>query len=263
MLKLNEKFINSAKNKLKKGEKLSAAWLQTGSNITAEILAKSGFDILSIDMEHGPGDIKTLIQQLQAVSKYDVTPIVRTPWNDFVQIKRILDAGVHGVIIPYIGTKKEAEKAVKACKYPLEGVRGIAPSPRVGNFGMNSMNYLKNANEEILIFLQIETLEGVRNIEEIIEVEGVDGIFIGPMDLATSMGYFCNPQVDEVKEAIKKVEEISIKKGKFLGTVAGDFEGAKKLYEKNYQMVIMMSDSTSLGKLALETVSKFNKEYKK
>ncbi|MGL5176029.1 MAG: HpcH/HpaI aldolase family protein [Cetobacterium sp.] len=263
MLRKNEKFVNLAKMRLKAEEKLSAAWLQAGSNITAEILAKSGFDILSIDMEHGPGDIKTLIEQLQAVSNYDVTPIVRVPWNDFVQIKRILDAGSHGVIVPYIGTKEEAERAVRACKYPVEGVRGVAPSPRAGSFGIDSMNYLKNANEEILIFLQIETLEGVKNIEEIIEVQGVDGIFVGPMDLATSMGYFCNPQAEEVKEVIQKVEEITLKKGKILGTVASNFEGAKKLYERGYQMVIMMSDTTSLAKLAIETVKNFSETYKK
>ncbi|MGL4642216.1 MAG: HpcH/HpaI aldolase family protein [Cetobacterium sp.] len=263
MLRKNEKFVNLAKMRLKAEEKLSAAWLQAGSNITAEILAKSGFDILSIDMEHGPGDIKTLIEQLQAVSNYDVTPIVRVPWNDFVQIKRILDAGSHGVIVPYIGTKEEAERAVRACKYPVEGVRGVAPSPRAGSFGIDSMNYLKNANEEILIFLQIETLEGVKNIEEIIEVQGVDGIFVGPMDLATSMGYFCNPQAEEVKEVIRRVEEVTLKKGKILGTVASNFEGAKKLYERGYQMVIMMSDTTSLAKLAIETVKNFSETYKK
>lgn len=263
MLGMDEEFLNLAKRKLKNGEKVSAGWLQTGSNITAEIMAKSGFDILSIDMEHGPGDIMTLIQQLQAVSKYGVTPIVRTPWNDFVQIKKILDAGVHGVIVPYIGSKEDAENAVKACKYPTEGVRGIAPSPRAGNFGMNSMNYLKKANEEILIFIQIESAEGVKNIEEIVEVEGVDGVFIGPMDLATSMGYFCNPQADEVKAAVKRIEDVVAKTNKFIGTVAGDFEGAKKLYDKGYDMVVMMSDSTSLGKLALENVNKFKESYRK
>ena len=89
-------------------------------------------------------------------------------------------------------------------------MRGIAPSPRAGNFGMNSMNYLKKANEEILIFIQIESAEGVKNIEEIVKVEGVDGIFVGPMDLATSMGYFCNPQADEVKAAVKRLSLIHI-----------------------------------------------------
>ncbi|MCI6151626.1 MAG: aldolase/citrate lyase family protein [Fusobacterium perfoetens] len=261
MLKQNEVFKNIAKEKLKNNKKVSAAWLQTGSNITAEILAKAEFDVLAIDMEHGPGNIMTLIQQLQAISKYEITPIVRVPWNDSVQIKKILDTGVHGVIIPYIGNKEEAEKAVKSCKYPLEGIRGIAPSPRAGGFGLNSANYLKRANDEILIFVQIESKEGVENIEEICSVKGIDGIFVGPMDLATSMGYFCNPQAEEVKEAVKKIEKVALENNKFLGTVAGDFEGAKKLYDKNYGMVIMMSDSTSLEKLAVETANKFKEKY--
>lgn len=262
MLKLEEEFINLAKKKLIKRKKISAAWLQTGSNITAEIMGKAGFDVLAIDMEHGPGDIMNLIQQLQAISKYDVTPIVRIPWNDSVQIKKILDAGVHGMIVPYIGTREEAEKVVKFSKYPLEGIRGIAPSPRAGSYGMNSMNYLKNANNELLLFVQIESAEGVKNIDEIVKVKEIDGIFIGPMDLATSMGHFCNPKAEEVQLAIKKVEEVALKNKKLLGTVSANFESAKQLYEKGYNMVIMMSDSTSLGKLALDTTSKF-KEYVK
>lgn len=261
MLKYDEKFHNKVKRILKEKKKVSAAWLQTGSPITSEILAKAGFDVLMVDMEHGPGDIMTLIGQLHAMSKFDAVPFVRAPWNDFIAIKRILDAGVSGVLVPYVNTKEEAERAVQACKYPLEGIRGIAPSPRAGGYGMNGRNYLENANEQIVVLTAVETREALKNIEEIVETIDLDGIFIGPMDLATSMGYFCNPQAEEVQEAIAKIEKVTLESDKFLGTVASDFEQAKKLFDKGYNFVVMMSDSTSLGKLALENVSKFKEAY--
>ena len=261
MLRQNEIFYNKVKWLLKERKKTVGAWLQTGSNITAEIFGKAGFDFVMVDMEHGPGDIMTLIHQLQAMSKFDVAPFARAPWNDPVAIKKILDAGVYGVLIPYVSTKEEAEMAVKACKYPLEGIRGVAPSPRAGGFGMNGNNYLENANEQTVVMTAMETPEAVANIDEIVKVNGLDGIFIGPMDLATSMGYFCNPKNPEVQDAIKKIEKAVLDTDKFLGTVAGSFEQAQALYDKGYSLVVVMSDSTSLAKLAIDNVNKFRDAY--
>lgn len=261
MLRRGEVFRNRAKRLLAEKKKLSAAWLQAASPITAEIMAKAGFDILMVDMEHGPGEIMDLIAQLQAVSRYDVVPFVRAPWNDFVTIKRILDAGVGGVLVPYVNSAGEAAKAVSACKYPLEGVRGIAPSPRAGGYGMNQQNYLDYANEELDVLVAVETKTAVDNIEEIVRTNGLDGIFIGPMDLATSFGHFCNPQDEEVQEAIRRVEQVVLNSDKFLATVAGSFEQARTLYEKGYSMVVMMSDTTTLGKIALEQVDRFREAY--
>ena len=176
--------------------------------------------------------------------KRQVVPFVRAPWNDFVTIKRILDAGVSGILVPYVNSAEEAARAVSACKYPLEGIRGIAPSPRAGGYGMNQRDYLDYANEELDVLVAVETKTAVDHIEEIVKTNGLDGIFIGPMDLATSFGHFCNPKDEEVQEAIRKVESVVLGSDKFLATVAGSFEEAKKLYEKGYSMVIMMSDTT-------------------
>lgn len=261
MLKRDEIFHNRVKRLLAEKKKLSAAWLQAASPITAEIMAKAGFDVLMVDMEHGPGDIMDLISQLQAMSRYETAPFVRAPWNDFVIIKRILDAGVSGILIPYVNTAEEAERAVSACKYPLEGIRGIAPSPRAGGYGMDKRNYLDYANEQIDVLVAVETKTAVDHIEEIVKTNGLDGIFIGPMDLATSFGHFCNPGAGEVQAAIKRVEEAALKSDKFLATVAGSFEQAKELYEKGYSMVVMMSDTTTLGKIALEQADKFREAY--
>lgn len=261
MLRLDERFFNPIKWMLKDKKKAMGAWLQLASPLSAEILSKAGFDFLIIDMEHAPGDIIILINQLQAIRGYNTVPFARAPWNDFVTIKKILDAGVYGVLVPYVNTKDEAEKAVAACMYPLEGIRGVAPSPRAGGYGMNSKNYLENANEQITVMVAVETLEAVNNLDEILSVEGLDGIFIGPMDLATSMGYFCNPSADDVKEVIAQVEKRVLASNKFLGTVAGSFEQATVLYERGYNFVIVMSDSTSLGKLAMENIEKFRSKY--
>lgn len=261
MLKREEIFRNKVKRLLAEKKKLSAAWLQAASPITAEIMAKAGFDILMVDMEHGPGEIMELISQLQAISRYDAVPFVRAPWNDFVTIKRILDAGAHGILVPYVNSAQEAARAVSACKYPLEGIRGIAPSPRAGGYGMNKRDYLEYANEQLDVLVAVETKNGVDHIEEIVNTIGLDGIFIGPMDLATSLGHFCTPQAEEVQEAISRVEQAVLGSDKFLATVAGSFEQAKALYDKGYSMVVMMSDTTTLGKVALEQVDRFREQY--
>ncbi len=261
MLRRDEIFHNRAKKLLAEKKKLCAGWLQSASPVTAEIMAKAGFDVLMVDMEHGPGDIMQLISQLQAIARYDVVPFARAPWNDFVTIKKMLDTGLNGLLIPYVNTVQEARQAVSACKYPLEGIRGIAPSPRAGGYGMDKRNYLEYANEQIDVMIAVETKTAVDNIGEIVQTNGLDGIFIGPMDLATSFGYFCNPQAEEVQEAIRKVEEAVLPSDKFLATVAGDFEQAKKLYEKGYSLVVMMSDTTTLGKIALDQVNKFRESY--
>ena len=123
-------FQNRVKRLLKEGKKTSGAWAQLTNATSVEILSRAGFDWVIIDMEHGPNDISTLLAQMQAMNGFDAVPIVRAPWNDFVVIKRILDAGAYGVLVPYVNTKEEAEKAVAACKYPPDGIRGIAGSTR-------------------------------------------------------------------------------------------------------------------------------------
>ena len=183
MLRLDEEFYNPVKHLLKERKKVMGAWLQIASPFAAEIFAKAGVDVLMIDMEHGPNDILSLIDQMRALGRFNGVPFVRAPWNDIVVIKRILDAGAYGVLIPYVNTRKEAEDAVAACRYPTAGVRGVAPSPRAPGWNMNSMNYMKRANDEILVMTAVETLEAVNNIEEILRVDGLDGIFVGPMDL--------------------------------------------------------------------------------
>lgn len=261
MLLLEETFHNHVKHMLKDGKKVLGAWLQMASPYAAEIFAKSGLDVVMIDMEHGPNDILSLIEQLRAIGHFSAVPLVRAPWNDMVVIKRILDAGAYGVLVPYVSTPDEAVAAVSYCKYPVEGVRGIALSPRAPGFGMSGMNYLKNANEEILVMTAVETPEAVSNINEIVNVKGLDGIFIGPMDLATSMGHFCNPSHSEVNAAIKKVEDAVLASGKFLATIANGMKDAKEKYNRGYRLIIAFADGGTLGAVAMQNVRDFHKTY--
>lgn len=261
MLRSDEIFYNRVKWLLKEGKRVSGAWLQGGSAVTAEIFGKAQFDFVMVDMEHGPGDIPTLFAQMHGLSKFDTVPLVRVPWNDPVTIKRVLDTGVYGVLVPHVNSGAEAAMAVKACKYPLEGIRGVAPSPRAGGYGMNGLHYLENSNEQTMVMVAAETYEAVNNIEQIVATPGLDGVFVGPMDLATSMGHFCNPAAPVVRQAIARVETATKDSGKFLGTVAGSFEHAKALYEQGYGLVVVMSDTTSLAKVALETVKQFHATY--
>ncbi len=254
-------FQNPLKKMLKDGRKTAGGWLQIASPFTAEIMSRAGFDWLMIDLEHGPGDILTLVSQLQAMSGSGVVPLVRAPWNDFVVIKRILDAGASGVLIPYVNTRAEAQAAVQACRYPPAGIRGVAASPRAAGFGQKSMDYLTHANDEILVLTAVETPMAVENLDDILRVDGLDGIFIGPMDLATSMGYLGDPSVPEVKAMIGTVEAKVLAAHKVLATVSSSWEQAQNLYQKGYQMLTLMADGGGLAKLAADNVGKFRATY--
>jgi 2-dehydro-3-deoxyglucarate aldolase/4-hydroxy-2-oxoheptanedioate aldolase len=255
-------FENKIKRELKAGRKVVGAWAQLASPFSAEIMARAGFDFLMIDMEHAPGDCMTLAHQCMAMGATDSTPLVRAPWNDMVAVKRILDSGAQGVLVPYVNTREEAEAAVAAAKYPPQGVRGVAASPRAPGYGLDSLkNYLAPANDQTLVLTAAETPAAVSHIDEILRVEGLDGIFIGPMDLATSMGHFCDPGHKEVQEAIAVIEKKVKGSGKALATLAGSSEDAQAKFGRGYQMLMVMSDSVTLGQVAAEKVAAFRKLY--
>ena len=254
-------FENTLKTKLKEGKKTIGAWAQLASPLTAEIMSSAGFDWLMLDHEHAPGDILNLISQIQAMKGTSCVPLVRAPWNDFVAIKRILDAGTQGVLIPYVNTREEAEQAVKACKYPLEGIRESPPVRARLDMGRITGNYLQRANDQIYIMTAVETPEAIENLDEILQVKGLDGIFIGPMDLASSMGYFGDPSQAEVQAAIQTVEKKVRAAGKILATTTGTWEQAQKLFERGYQMLMLMADGGALASLAAQKVKQFREQY--
>lgn len=259
----NNYFDNTIATKLRNREKVSAAWVQTGSNITAEIFGEAGFDMIVIDSEHSQTTLPGIVSMMQAIKGTGCVPIVRAPWNDMVAIKQILDCGAHAIHVPYISTKKEAEYAVQCCKYAPAGIRGIAGSQRAVTYGKNKADYYSRANQDIIVMIAIETYEGVKNIEEIVQVDGLDGIFIGPADLSTSMGFLGDSSAPEVQEAIKHIEKIVIPSNKFLGTVAPNMEKAIEMYDRGYTLLYTLSDTTGLMNLALNQVKVFKEHYGK
>ncbi|MDY0287205.1 MAG: aldolase/citrate lyase family protein [Sphaerochaeta sp.] len=252
-----EKNINWAKSALEQNQKLSGGWLQACSPITAEIMAEAGYDVLMIDLEHAPGDMLTTLSQVQAMKGEKAVPFARATWNDFVLIKRILDTGVYGLLVPYVNSKQEVLNAISAISYPSGGIRGVAGSPRAAHYGNNSMEYLTQANQNIFLMTAVETPEAVKNLDDILSVERLDGIFIGPMDLATSMGHFGNPKAPEVQKVIAQVEEKVLASGKVLASIAGSWEDAKAKYDRGYRLVFFFSDTTSLSGFAKERIAQF------
>lgn len=260
---MSQQFENRVKHLIKAGKKTSGAWAQLCSPLSAEGLARGGYDWILIDLEHAQGDMQTLIGQFQAVAAAGTgaVPIVRVPWNDLVWIKRVLDAGAYGLMIPYVNTKEEAVRAIAACKYPPLGIRGIAGSIRAAGYGRDTAGYLKRANDELFIMLQVETTQAIENMEEIASVPGVDALFIGPMDLSTSMGFFGNPAAPEVQQAIAGAEAKAKKLKMPLGTISGSWEQAKALYDKGYQLITLASDAVLVSKVGAELAGKFREAF--
>ena len=256
---MGELYYNRVKHILKKKGKVSAAWLHMASNVSAEIMANAGFDALVIDAEHSPVDYQTVLSMCQAMKGTETVPFARAPWNDLIALKKLYDCGVMGISVPYVTTAEEAREAVRRCKYPPEGIRGIAGSPRACGYGMNRGQYMQRANEENVVMIAIESPEGIDNLEEIMEIRELDGIFIGPMDLSTSMGISGQFEHEAFKQEIKRIEDIVIPSDKFLATVANDADKAQELYDRGYNMIIMMSDAVDLSKMASKTVETFKK----
>lgn len=170
------------------GEFVAGCWLNLGSPVTAEMAGLAGFDWVLLDHEHGPGSEETILHQLQAASATPAVPLVRIATNDPARFKRVLDAGAHGVMVPYISTPAEAQAVVNAMRYQPRGIRGVAKLTRASGFGARFDEYYTHAHEWLVTIPQVETEEAVQNAAEIAAIDGVDVLFIGPMDLSVSLG---------------------------------------------------------------------------
>jgi len=201
---------NPVKAKLKAGKPSVGTWLTIGHPDVSEILADLGFDWVVFDMEHGPLSVETVQGMMQSMSySVDCVPMVRVGWNDLVLIKRALDIGAYGLVIPWVNTREDAVRAVSYCKYPPEGIRGCGPR----RAARRDKEYIETANEEILILVQIETETAIKNLDEIFSVKGVDACFIGPSDLSMSLGVFRKFDHPKFRDAIDKVLRACKKSG--------------------------------------------------
>jgi 2-dehydro-3-deoxyglucarate aldolase len=179
------------------------SWIQIGHPASAEVLARAGFDWVCVDLEHGAIDLETTANIFRALDGFDCVPVARLPLNDPIWIHRTLDAGARALIIPMVKTAAEAEAAVREAKYPPRGGRGYGYS-RANLYGADFESYITTANDEIAMVMQIEHKDAIANIDAILEVPGVDGVFIGPLDLSGSMGITGQLDHPQMVEALKK-----------------------------------------------------------
>jgi len=234
-------FPNQFRRDLIAGKQLIGCWCSLGSPITTEVLGLAGFDWLLMDGEHSPNDVLSFIPQLMALKDSPSAPVVRPQWNDTVQIKRLLDAGFYNFLVPFIQSAEEARAAVAATRYPPEGVRGLSVSQRNNRYG-TVKDYFKIVNDNITVMVQIENQKAIDAIDEICAVPGVDGIFIGPGDLSTTMGHIGNPLHPEVQAAMLKVCASAKARGKPIGILAPVEADARRYIEMGASFIAVGSD---------------------
>lgn len=229
-------------------------WLMSGAPSTAEALGFAGFDFLVVDMEHAPVDVPQAIGLLQTIAGTPAVPIVRLPWNDQVLVKRVMDAGAQTLMFPFVQNAEEARRAVSYTRYPPDGVRGVAGMHRASRYG-RAEAYLKRANEEVCVILQLETPEAVAALPEIAEVPGVDAVFVGPGDLSAAMGYLGNIGAPEVQEALAAAAEAAHRHGLPVGIVGPSPEMVRTFIGYGYDFTAIASDMALMMSRAVEVLT--------
>ena len=252
---------NPLKQALRAGKAVIGTFVQIGHPDVTEMLSHAGFDWLLLDGEHGPFGIETMQLMLQAMSGAKTVPMVRVPWNDPVFIKRALDIGVYGLLIPLVSSRREAEEVVRALRYPPRGIRGVGPR-RASRYYLDFKEYVSTCEEELLVMVQIETREAIENISDILSVDGIDSYFVGPMDLSAALGHIGETNHPEVSEAIARIVEAGKKAKKIGGIYAFSVEDIKKRIEQGFQFISFASDSRLLMGSAQEALKKIREAIK-
>jgi 2-dehydro-3-deoxyglucarate aldolase len=245
------------KEKLRKKILTIGSWITLGHPSIAEIMVKAGFDWLTVDMEHSVITLHQAQQLIQVIELSGVTPLVRVGENDPTLIKRVMDAGAHGVVVPMVNCRDDAINAVNAVKYPPIGTRGVGLA-RAQGYGFEFEKYREWVNKESIVIVQIEHIEAVNNLEEILSVDGVDGSIIGPYDLSGSLGYPGEFDRQEVKQALLRYEDICKKMNKPMGfhVVQPDSEIAISYKGKGYVFLAVGTDTLYLGNSCKESMMK-------
>ncbi len=249
---------NTLKTIWARGEAVVNGWLSIPSSFSAEVMAHQGFDSLTVDMQHGVVDYQVAVTMLQAISTTPVIPLARVPWNDPAWLMKILDAGVFGVICPMISTRAQAEALVAACKYPPRGYRSWGPV-RASIYA--GSDYGDRANLDLVVMPMIETAEALKNLDAILDVPGVDAIYVGPADLSLALG--CTPRLDQTEPPVVEAQQTIVEACKRHGVVAGIHNAtaayALKMIAAGYRFVTLASDSRFLAAKAADEVAAVRK----
>jgi 4-hydroxy-2-oxoheptanedioate aldolase len=249
---------NLFKNALVAGHAQIGLWTSFADSYAIEIVASAGFDWLLIDGEHGPNDLRAVLRQLQAVAGHATHPVVRLPIGDPVLIKQYLDIGAHSLLIPMVESGDQARQLVSATKYPPQGVRGVA-SARASQWG-GVADYFSKANDLICLLLQIETVKGIENLDQILAVDGFDGIFIGPSDLAASLGHLGDPGHPEVVAIIEKVIRRIVASGRAAGILTADQQLARAYIEQGVTFCAVGVDTLILAQAVRALARRFKND---
>lgn len=233
------------------GGKTVNAWLGIPSSFSAEVMAHQGFESVTVDMQHGIVDYQAAVGMLQAISTTEAVPMVRVPWREAGIVMKVLDAGAYGVICPMVNSRAEAEELVSFCRYAPMGQRSFGPI-RASIYG--GADYHEHANTEVLVFAMIETRKALDNLDEIVSVAGLDGVYVGPSDLALSLGYRpgFDPTDQAVLDAIVHIVRTATAKGLFAGIHSGSPSFTRRMWELGYHFSSILSDARMMALKAQE-----------
>lgn len=233
--------MNMLKSRIHNSQVTRSFWLEAGSPVLAEAAVYAGMRFLMIDNEHGPATVETTAHMARAIEAAGGHPMVRVPGNDIVHIKQLLEIGIQTLMIPMVNSAEEARAAVEACRYPPFGKRGFAGDIRASRYG-REQDYVKKANDDVFLIVQIESPEGVANVQDIATVKGVDMIFIGPYDMSGGYGKPGETDCAEVEAAVLHIADVCRSAGKPLGTVPRKGQSAEALLTNGFDLVIFGSE---------------------
>jgi 4-hydroxy-2-oxoheptanedioate aldolase len=232
-------------------------WVGMASAYGAEICAGAGFDWLLLDAEHGPNTVQTLLAQLQAVTAYPVQPVVRAASGDPAHLKQLLDIGAQTVLVPMVESVEQAQELVRAVRYPPEGVRGVSTLlARAARWGRYE-DYLRRANDEVSLLVQIESAAALSRVAGIARVDGVDGLFIGPADLAATLGHRGRADHPEVRAAVDRVIADAARANKPVGTLTGDEKLVREFVAAGCSYVAVGVDTALLARATADLAARF------
>lgn len=234
--------------RLQSGDTLLGTMVTLASPSAAELLAGLGFDWLFVDGEHGPLETGELLSLLQVIGDRTAA-IVRIPAPDATAIKKVLDLGAHGVIVPQVNTPEQAQAMVQAARYAPEGTRGVGLA-RAHGYGLGFQDYVATANDRVAVILQAEHIEAVRNIDAIVQTDGLDAILLGPYDLSASMGLMGQVDHPKVLQAIDRVTEACLAANIPLGYFGVTADAVKPYIERGYRLIVAGVDTLLLGAAA-------------
>jgi 4-hydroxy-2-oxoheptanedioate aldolase len=254
-----EMKINTFKAALKSGERAQIGlWLGLTDPICAEICAGAGFDWVVIDGEHAPNDVRSILRQLQAVASHPAHPIVRPVSGDVQLIKQLLDIGAQTLLVPMVESTEQAKLLVAAMRYPPAGIRGVGAALARASQWNRVTNYLQEANDQMCLLVQVETRLGLDNLDAIASVEGVDGVFIGPSDLAAALGRLGNPGHADVQQAIEDAIRRIRATGRAAGILTTDDAQARRYLSLGCTFVAVGLDGNLLMRATQDLARKFS-----